>query len=316
MSTIPKLITIIGPTASGKSKLALKLAKSFRGAIISADSQQVYRGVPIGTNQPKGLWRMSSGEWRQVPGRGKLFLVQGVPHFLVGTLSLRQQFTAADFQRNGNRLISKISAAGFLPIIVGGTGLYISAITEGYVFPEGHGSTRIRAALEKLSPPPLLAELKRRDPATDAVIQKQNRRRVIRALEYVHTTGKSFTQSQQKSPRPNTLIIGLRVPKAKLRAAIERRTQQMFRRGIITETKCLLRHYPKPTLLTSLGYREAAAYLRGEIDLAEAQTQTATYTWQYARRQMTWFRRMPGVHWVSRNEQAERLARRFLSPAS
>lgn len=305
----PPLIAIIGPTASGKSKLALRLAKQFHGVVLSADSQQLYRGAKIGTNQPAGKWQVKSG-------KKKVFTVQGVPHFFIDTLSPRKQFSAAEFQKQAYSLLKRFhpvpSTLSPLPFLVGGTPLYISAVVEGYRFPDGKPKVGLRKKLEQKTLPTLLAELKQRDPQTHQHVDRKNKRRVVRALEYVLSTGQSFAAAQTRQARPNTLILGLSPSKAKLRQDITRRARAMLKRGLVRETQTLLRRYPKSPLLQSLGYRECVSFLMGKLTQNELESAIAAHTWQYARRQLRWFKRLPNVRWVKNAQDAERAVRQFL----
>lgn len=306
------LIAIIGPTASGKSALGLALAKKFYGFVISADSQQVYKHAAIGTNQPNGTLQKHANH--------NQFKVKNVPHFFIGERSPSKPWTAVEFQKRTNRLLDKPfitshtqSGAAFL---VGGTGLYISAIVDSYSFPQGKPNLKLRKQLESKSLKQLLNQLKKLDPATYAVIEQKNKRRLVRALEYVLSTGTSFIGSKHSSPRANTLIIGLKLSKTKLRKAIEKRTASMWKRGLVKETKYLLKHYPRAPILNSIGYRETVSYLKDEYDATTCQGLINIHTWQYARRQMTWFKRMPNIHWVAKAQQAEHLTHKFLSSAT
>jgi len=311
----PPLLAILGPTASGKSALALRLAKKFQGAVISADSQQIYRHAKIGTNQPAGRWRIANGKWQIVTGKKGLYWVENIPHFFIDILPPTKQFSAAQFQTQTNALCQKLSTVGILPIMTGGTGLYISAIVEGYNFPRGKPNLGLRQRLGKLSTGTLQHRLKSLDWATYKVIDRHNRRRLIRALEHVIATETSLSQNQLRQRRPNTLTIGLKIDKSKLRKIITARTKKMLRTGLIKETRHLRKKYPHSPLLESIGYREVADFLNGKINQTQTEQQIINHTWQYARRQMTWFKKMPGVHWIKSFTQAERLAKNFLGKA-
>lgn len=307
----PPLITIIGPTGSGKSKLALQLANIFNGAVISADSQQVYKHASIGTNQPKGQWKIAKRRLKDL-GLTRLYTVNKIPHFFIDTLSPAKQFSAAEFQIKANKLIRKLSTAGLTPILAGGTGLYISAIVEGYNFPKSKANLTIRKSLNELSTKALQKKLKSLDIQGSLIVDKRNRRRLIRAIEHFMITGRSLLSDQQKILRPNTLILGLHPTKASLQKNIARRTSQMFKRGLIDEVNYLTKNYPDSTLLNSIGYRETVKYLNKEINKAEAQQQINIHTWQYARRQITWFKRVSVINWVNSTKQAKKFTEKFL----
>lgn len=306
------LIAIIGPTASGKSKLALKLAKKYHGAIISADSQQLYQSARVGTNQPDGKWQAAPTDWQRQNIK-KFYSVQGVPHFFVDILPPNRPYSAAGFQTEATRLCVKLRALGYLPILTGGTGLYISSIVEGYHFPKGKPNHALRQHLERLSYEQLKQKLKAADNHSYKTIDLKNRRRIIRALEHVLTTGTSFARSQTKTLRPNTLILNLAQSKPRLKQAIAKRTQSMLRQGLIQEAQALLHHYPTSPLLASIGYREAVRYLHGGLTTTELAKLINTHTWHYARRQLAWFRRLKQAHLVTETSGAMQLVKRFLS---
>jgi tRNA dimethylallyltransferase len=311
------LLVIIGPTASGKTDLGLKLAKKFKAYIISADSRQLYKYAPIGTNQPVGEHKIGNRELRSFFGPRKLYLVKNVPHFFINTTLPTKTYSAAEFQKEAYKLLnSRFSipdSKALLPILVGGTGLYVSAITEGYEFPSLKANPKLRKILARLSTPKLLSRLERLDPSTYQSIDKNNRQRLIRALEYVISSGQSFILSQKRQPRPNTLILGLNPSKEKLRLAIAKRTDQMLKNGLLKETTYLAKHYPKSILLKTIGYQEVLPVLKKQRSLEEARTMINNHTWQYARRQLTWFRKMPNITWVKNYSQAENLLRRWLA---
>lgn len=311
-SVNPPIIAIIGQTASGKSDLALTVAKKFNGAVISADSQQIYCQAKIGTNQPSGSWRPANSKWQKTTGKKKLYFVNTIPHFFIDTLSPNKQYSAALFQAETNKLCLKLSTAGILPILAGGTGLYVSAIVQDYKFPQGKPNLALRASLDKLSTGNLLKKLKSLDYSTWLVIDRSNRRRLVRALEHIMTTGQSFSLTKQKNIRPNTLIIGLKPIKTSLRHDIIARTEKMFRLGLIDEVTSIKNKYPQSPLLQSIGYREIANFLNNKINKNDAKQLIINHTWQYARRQMTWFKRMPNIYWIKKPAVAEKLVKQFL----
>lgn len=316
----PLLIAIVGPTASGKTDLALKLAKKFKGLVISADSRQIYKHASIGTNQPIGEYRIGNRELRKLFGSGKLYFVKNVPYFFIDTLPPTKAYSVAKFQKEVYKLLNSqfsIHNSQFLlPILVGGTGLYVSAITESYRFPEVKTNPKLRQILERQTTTNLLTKLKKSDITTYKSIDRKNRRRIIRALEYALSSGQSFLASQHKQPRPNTLTLGLRQPKDKLRTAIAKRTKQMIKAGLLKETRYLMRHYPASILLKTIGYQEVLPVLKRQRTLAEARELINTHTWQYARRQMTWFKSKPNINWVNSLTQASKLISKFLKQES
>ncbi len=290
---VSHVIAIVGPTASGKSPLGVSLARRFHGSIINADSRQIYRGLHIATAQP------SPGERR------------AVPHYLFNIARPDQTITLAEYQRRVFRLLTRLSGPVFL---VGGTGLYVSAIIENWAIPSVPPNHRLRLQLEKQTNAALFLRLKKLDTDTARIIDRHNKRRLVRALEVVLATGQSFTGQKQKRPFPYpVLVIGLNPADRVLRQRIARRTNQMFRSGLVAETKRLQQKYDfQLPALSSLGYADVADYRNKHISLAEAKRRIETKTWQYSRRQLTWFRKVPNIAWIRSEKRAATLTRRFL----
>ena len=299
-------LLLAGPTAVGKSKVALLLAEMFGGEIVSVDSMQVYRGLDIGTAKP-------SAEERK-----------RIPHHLVDVADLTQSFDAAQFVRLAHEAIAQIQARKRVPLLCGGTGLYFKAYLEG-LGEAPPADAALRAELEATPMPELLCELAKRDPATFERIDRQNPRRVIRALEVIRLTGKPFsvqraawsaeggirdaasaaTLPASRSPLPAPHFIGLVRSPEELHARIHTRVDEMFRRGLVAETEQLLKQglAENKTAMQALGYRQVVEYLRGERSLSETIELVKVRTRQYAKRQMTWFRRQLEVKWVQMGEK-------------
>lgn len=281
MSIKPKIIVIVGPTASGKTSLAIKLARRYHGQIISADSRQIYRGMNIGTAQPN-----------------KKQLLQ-IKHHLIGCINPDQPFSLADFIQLANKKITYLLSKNITPIIVGGTGLYISALIDNYQLPSGKIDLELRKKLAKKTPQQLMTLLRKKDPQTAQIIDQNNKRRLVRALEYVLTNKKSFSANQQKKTSDYQYqIIGLNPGKEKLEHNIRLRTKEMIKNGLVAETKKLLKKYSAslPALQT-IGYQEIIQYLDNKISLTQAEELINIHTRQYAKRQMTWFKRDPRIKW-------------------
>ena len=297
------LIAIVGPTASGKSALALRLARATGGEIVSCDSRQVYRGLDIGTA------KATAGERAEVP------------HHLVDVVDPDQTFSAADYARLARRALGEISARGRLPVVAGGTGLYLRALVEGlFDGPSRDEGTRRRleALAERFGDARLHRLLSRVDPRAAARIEGRDRVRVVRALEVFKVTGRPLSEHHGEKPDPlkgyRTLVVGLEPDRARLREVVERRTLHMLERGLLDEVRGLLDRGYAPGLrpLQSIGYREAVAVVQGAMSPEEAEKAIVTATMRFAKRQMTWFRHQADVTWFRDPEAAYQAATRWL----
>lgn len=282
----PRPILLAGPTAVGKSEVALQLAERLRGEIISVDSMQVYRGLDIGTAKPSPAER------------------ERVPHHLIDVAGLSEAFDAAKFARLAHAAVAEISARGCVPILCGGTGLYFKAFREGLgEAPPAHAA--LRAELAALPLETLLAELRERDLETFAAIDRKNSRRVVRAVEVIRLTGRPFSEQRAdwnaKTGTPNAeLFFGLTRPTADLHARINARVDEMFRRGLVEETRRLLGEglAQNPTAMQAIGYRQVVEHLHGERSLEATVELVKVRTRQFAKRQLTWFRRHALLEWI------------------
>jgi tRNA dimethylallyltransferase len=278
---------LAGPTAVGKSEVALLLAERIGGEIVSVDSMQVYRGLDIGTAKPSVAERVR------------------VPHHLIDVLDMTEPFDAAQFVRLAREVVEQIQARGRVPLLCGGTGLYFKAFLDG-LGEAPPGDPVLRAKLEGIPLPDLLRELAERDPVTYERIDRHNRRRVIRAVEVIRLTGKPF--SQQRASWGSTMrmtddthsYFGLKRIAADLRERIGARVDEMFRRGLVAETEGLLKSglAQNKTALQALGYRQVVEFLKGKRTLPETIELVKIRTRQFAKRQMTWFRRQLPLRWV------------------
>lgn len=292
----PKILAVVGPTASGKSALAISLAKKFKGEIISADSRQVYRGMDIGTG------KVTKHEMRSVP------------HHMLSILSPKRTFNAGLFQKRAEAELQKILKRGKLPIICGGTGFYIDALIYNYKLPETPKDAALRSKLAKESPERLFARLKKLDPERAKNIDQRNKVRLIRSLEIVMKTGEPLPRLKKKSDY-EVLKIGIALSAEELRRKIQKRTAGQFRSGMVSEVKNLKKKGLSSKRLEELGleYRWVNHYLDGKITREEMLNMLDKEIWHYAKRQMTWFKRDKETHWVKSEKEAERLVRKFLS---
>lgn len=286
-----KIIAIIGPTGSGKTIWAKILAKKFRGKVISADSRQIYKGMDIGTDKDKTFSQA-----------------------LIDIINPNQPFSVAEYQAQAEKLIDQYLAMKALPMIVGGTGLYLDAVLYGYVIPNlKKESLELRKKLDKLRDSDLLQKLKEYDPASAQKIDPENRRRIIRALEVSILAKKPFSKLQEKKPKYKSLIIGIKVDRETLYSKIDARVEQIIKEGLVEEVRGLLKKYREDLpALNSIGYKEIIDYLKGRQTLKDAIQKIKFNTHAYVRRQMTWFKRDKNIHWVKNISQAERLIRKFL----
>ena len=283
-----KVIAIVGPTSAGKTALALALAEHMPIEVVSADSRTVYRWMDIGTAKP------TLEERRQLP------------HHLIDVVDPDEPYTLAVYQRQALEAIERISQRGRVPLLVGGAGLYVSAVCEGLALPDVPPDPAFRAHLETRARvegwQSLQAELARVDPESAVRIDPKNVRRVIRALEVFSATGRKFSEFQTPAPDwpVSCVLIGLRLDRDVLNARIAARIDAWIAGGFIDEVRGLLERGYSPSLpsMSGLGYREVAQYLSDVLDLATAVAQFKNATRQYAKRQMTWFAARPAVHWL------------------
>jgi tRNA dimethylallyltransferase len=298
----------VGPTSSGKTHLAIQLAKRFGGEIINADARQVYKDFNIGTGKP------AEGK-RGIYEKRRVFLVKGVPHYLMDFLPPDETFTVAEWRRKTLKAIRYITDRGHLPIIVGGTGLYVQALLDNYRIPSVAPQPAFREAMEKKTLEELVALLGKMDPKALAIVDLKNRRRVLRAIEVVTYSGKPFSaQRKQSAPTMDALVIAPFREKEDLHARIHAEVEAMVERGWIDEIRHLHDRgiaWDAPAM-TSIGYREIARYVRGECKLEEAIEDTKRATRQYAKRQMTWFKRDKRIHWIKDEKEAVALVKGWM----
>jgi tRNA dimethylallyltransferase len=286
-----KLIVICGATATGKSGLALKLAKRLGSVILSADSRQVYREFNIGTAKPS------------------LAELQAVPHYLIDICDPRETMTVADYQEQAQALINSLPNSPLL--LVGGTGLYIRSIVQGMKIPRVAPNYELRSQLQSLGQTTLYGILQQVDPIAAQKIHPNDPVRTLRALEVFYVTGVSISEQQGENPPDYPILqIGLDCEMDKLgdvydglRLRIHKRTQQMIADGLVAEVEYLCQKYGADLpLLNTLGYQEIKEYLAGKISLEEAKELTVLHTRQFAKRQRTWFRAYPQIEWFDAND--------------
>jgi tRNA dimethylallyltransferase len=300
MSNKPKVVAIVGPTASGKTTLGIALAKKFGGEIVSADSRQIYRGMDIGTAKPTAVERHT------------------IFHHLIDIKAPNEDYTVADYQRDAIAAINSIIARGKVPLLVGGTGLYVQALLENLDIPKTVADPELRAQIEKdIANVGLGAVFKRLvalDPKAAYVVDPKNPRRVVRALEVALASGVPFTaQRTKRAPLFDALVLGLNPMPEILRERIDRRVDAMMHDGFVHEVATLIKKYGQtPTAFDAIGYREILEYLNGTLSLENAAAAIKMDTWHYAKRQMTWFKKYEPTHWMEDGSAAHDLVERFL----
>jgi tRNA dimethylallyltransferase len=287
-----KIIAIVGPTASGKTEAAIRLAKKFKGELVSIDSRQIYKGMDIGTAKEISY-----------------------PQHLIDILTPKTSFNVLRFKNLCLRAIRKILKNNKLPILVGGSGLYFNAVVYNLKIPRVKADKKLRKELEKLSVPKLQEKLKKLDPAA-AQLTGKNKRRIIRALEVIIKTG-SYFSAQKKRGKPlfDALIIGLRMPRKNLYERINKRVDEQIKMGLVEEVKKLVEKYGDRAyaLQNTIAYKELLPYLKNETTLEKATEEIKKNSRRFARRQMTWFRAQPDIQWVDSYKEAENLVKNFLS---
>ncbi len=288
------IICVAGPTGCGKTALGVALAKRFGGEVVSADSMQIYRGMSIGSAAP-------------TPDE-----TQGVPHYMIAVADPSESWSVARYADAATPIIDDILSRGKRPFLVGGAGLWMEAVFRRGGFAPGQSGGQVRRQLElELSRggiEPLLRELRDADPAAADRLHASDAKRILRALEVYRETGKTITEHNEATkalpPRYRALWLGLRYQdRDEMKAALDRRVDAMMEAGLLEEVKTLAASAPRnATALQAIGYKELLPVLDGEKTLADGIAEVKLRTRQYAKRQLTWFRRNPKIHWLERRE--------------
>lgn len=295
-----RLLVIVGPTAVGKTELSIELAKRFNGEIISGDSMQIYRGLDIGTA------KVTKDE------------MQGIPHYMIDIKEPHESFSVSEFQQEARKYISEINKKGKLPILVGGTGLYVQAVTHDYQFTKIGADPELRKKLEQFAEQygneALHCKLKNVDPISFKTIHPNNRKRVIRALEVIEQTGKPFSSCKQKRLELvyQAIFIGLTMERKKLYARINARVDKMIEDGLFEEAYLLYRQNLRGSQAAqAIGYKELFDYFDGKLSKEEAIELLKRNSRKFAKRQYTWFKNKMNIKWFdvteNRNEKIEEI---------
>ena len=295
---MPQVLCVVGPTACGKTKMGVELAKRFHGEVVSVDSMQIYRGMTIGTAAP------TAEE------------MEGIPHHMIAVADPAESWSAARYAQQADACVQDILRRGKLPVLVGGTGLWLDALVRGIDFAEGAQGGGMRLALQKRMAQEgaqmLLEELRRIDPAAAEKLHLRDEKRIIRALEVYYTTGETITDHDARTKtipdRYEAYYIGLTYSdRQMLRRRIDQRVDMMVEQGLLQEVESLLRSgLPREaTSLQAIGYKQFLAVAEGKATAAEAIAEVKLRSRQYAKRQMTWLRRNEAIHWIDRTKESD-----------
>ena len=287
----PRIVCVVGPTASGKTKMGVALAKAFGGEVVSVDSMQIYRGMTVGTAAP------TAAE------------MEGIPHHMIAVADPGESWSVARFTAEADACVQDILRRGKLPVLVGGTGLYLDALVRGNSFAEGQAGTAVRRALQKRmeaeGAAALLEELRAIDPEAAGRLHLKDEKRILRALEVWQETGKTITQHNRETqalpPRYDALYIGLDFEdRDDLRTRIDRRVDLMVTQGLLQEVRDLLSSgIPRTaTALQAIGYKQFLAVEEGRATVEQAVEEVKLRSRQYAKRQLTWLRRNEAIYWI------------------
>ena len=294
MNLDQKLVVVLGPTAAGKSDLAVELAKIFHGEIVSADSRQVYQGMDIGTGKITSLE------------------MKNIPHYLLDVVSPKKQFDVVTYQKKATQAIREILKRKKLPFLVGGSPFYLDAIIKGWQFSRAKADPILRKTLSQKSLTELLVILETLDPDYFQKVEKDNSRRIIRAIEIASQLGR--VPPREENPLFRTLIIGLKFPLPTLKERIHQRLERRFRQGMIQEVENLHHQGLSWQRLEEFGleYKWISYYCQKKITKEEMEEKLQKDIEKFAKRQLTWFKKDPGIHWVQGLEEAQRLIQGFL----
>ncbi len=297
------IIVLTGPTASGKTAISLDLAKKFNGEIIAADSMTVYRGMSIGTDKPthNAKYTIYNAE------------INGIPHHMINILNPDEEFNVSIFKGLAEKEIKEIQRRDNIPFLVGGSTLYIDALVYDYQMPDPKPNLKLRQSLEVNSNEELFSRLIELDPDAKWTVDKNNKRRLIRALEVSIQSEKPFTKQKSKEKLPkNVFYLAIERDRQELYERINKRVDEMMNNGFLDEVKELHKKYDLNTAMQATGYRQLVQYLKGEISLEEAVEKTKQSHRNYAKRQLTWLRRNKDVIWIKNESEAEEEIREFL----
>jgi tRNA dimethylallyltransferase len=299
------IIILSGPTASGKTAISFSVAKEFNCEIICADSMTVYRGMDIGTDKPT-MDKTTNKE-------GEHYVIRGISHHMLNLYSPDEEFNVSIFKKLAEEKIKEIRERGKIPMLVGGSAMYIDSVAYNYTIPAVGPDITLRNELEKKSCAELYSELVSLDPDCEWTIDAHNKRRIIRALEIVKKTGQSPCSQKSREKLPdNVLYLSVSRPREDLYLDINRRVDEMMKRGFLSEAKKLFKKYDHNTAMQAAGYKQLVAYLDGELTFEEAVEKTKQAHRNFAKKQLTWLKRNPDITWVDDEKEAILAIQKFL----
>jgi tRNA dimethylallyltransferase len=296
IKNLPKLIVIVGPTATGKTALSIELAKQFHGSVISADSRQIYKGMDIGSG------KITRKE------------MQGITHYLLDIANPKRKFSVGQYKILAEKAIKKIIKQKRIPFLVGGTGFYIQAIADNLILPKIKPDWQLRANLEKLTTQQLFNKLRKLDQKRAKNIDSNNRRRLIRALEIIKKTKKTIPPLLNKKPNFDSIFIGIKKSKEEISSAIKKRLDKRLKNDMIAEVKKLKDQGISWKRLEEFGleYRFIAQYLQNKINYEQMKERIQKESEQYGKRQMTWFKKDQRINWIKNQKEAQKIIKQFL----
>lgn len=290
------IIVLTGPTASGKTAMSLEIAEKYNAEIVCTDSMTVYRGMDIGTDKPTEAD------------------MEGIPHHLLDIVNPDEEFNVAIFCERVKEIVADIHGRGKVPMLVGGSVMYIDAYIYDYQMPDVAPNQELRDKLDGKTNDELFKQLCECDPDCEWTVDRHNKRRIIRAIEVCTKTGKPFSKQKAKMPFPNNVLyLAVDRERETLYSQIDKRVDIMFHQGFVDEVRELHSLYDHNTAMQAAGYRQIIQFLDGEINLEEAIAKTKQVHRNYAKRQLTWLRKNNDVQWVKNTAEAEKMISNFLS---
>ncbi len=318
-----KILAVVGPTASGKTDVGIALARAFDGEVIACDSRTIYRGMDIGTAKPPADDGCRDGSLTRLPDENEsimsLFaekprMIEGIPHWGFDLCNSDEIFTASQYQEYADKKIAEIVSRGRVPILVGGTGLYFSAVIDRPSFADVPPDPALRLELAEKTNEQLVEEIAERDPDAAETLDRKNRRRLERALEILRATGKRLVESRSYGPQwYDALQLGIEVDREVLYERINARVDSMIAHGLVDEVRKLREQYGDDAPgMTGIGYRQICAFLRNDMSLKDAIFHIKTDSRHYAKRQLTWFLRDNRIQWFAKTGDMLKAAQGFL----